>query len=711
MKNFKKLIKEAHLGNPLNEVNDSKTVSTKHLDAIIYEDGGIKLRINSSNKSPYGYTKRDLIKSPFGVQDEEFTFDYIKKEINEVYKNFPDEEIKELLLKVTQHKNSLNEDIQAENILKKLFGKKLDPSVIAILVDEINDIIKKKPSIKDNPEEIAKELAKDSDIDPKLLLKPRMGFIGEEPLNEDLIKEITLGGGDYSDSYGNNQAEEQLTTTEDYEIFMELFPQGEASRILMDPKRKELYDQHLEWTKENQYNNTFEHMQFHLINHDGEDYKVHQTQYYNGNYKDFRNPRFTELMISKDGKRMGTYLVDTAEYVKDLRDLESQGKLGPRVSESIKEEDRATKVDRIFAGDIEIPEFDPEDVLADLEREKNEEFSSTEQKMINQIKSYKKRGSAMINLPYDVRKFYFDNRKKIDALNEGKYFSLEKGDKLKVPHPIYKNLTLTITNPKGSGYEYYSKHDEGGVEKGWAEAGYFSSAIEKGDAELIKAIKEDMNDPVLVRARAAKMADEKEKAKQSSLNKKYGSTFMDKLDAELDLKAELQDLKDEREQLMIDMEQEAEPEGGEIADRYGSRLNDIDARMAAIKSELDDLRMYESVNEGEYRIEYEDEDDNRNYIKIKASSEEEAEQKSSGLDGFRTLKSIELVDEGTCGYTPDGEPRSKPAGPDLNEDDELNVNIDNANDNYAKSIDAESRSGAYESLQKSLREKLQERLK
>jgi len=118
-----------------------------------------------------------------------------------------------------------------------------------------------------------------------------------ESVNEDLIKEITLAGGDYSDSYGNNQAEEQLTTTEDYEIFMELFPQGEASRILMDPKRKELYDQHLEWTKDNQYNNTFEHMQFHLINHDGEDYKVHQTQYYNGNYKDFRNPRFTELMI------------------------------------------------------------------------------------------------------------------------------------------------------------------------------------------------------------------------------------------------------------------------------------------------------------------------------------------------------------------------------------------------------------------------------
>ena len=110
-------------------------------------------------------------------------------------------------------------------------------------------------------------------------------------------------------------------------------------------------------------------------------------------------------------------------------------------------------------------------------------------------------------------------------------------------------------------------------------------------------INEDMNDPVLVKARAAKMAAEKEKAKQAALDKKYGSSYMDKLDAEISLKQELQDLKDEREQLMIDMEQEAEPEGGEITDRYGSRLNDIDTRMAEIKSELDDLRMYESLNE------------------------------------------------------------------------------------------------------------------
>ena len=70
-------------------------------------------------------------------------------------------------------------------------------------------------------------------------------------------------------------------------------------------------------------------------------------------------------------------------------------------------------------------------------------------------------------------------------VKEDKYFSLEKGDKLKVNHPEYKNLILTITNPKGSGYEYISKHDGAEAEKGFAPAGYFSSAIERGDAELI----------------------------------------------------------------------------------------------------------------------------------------------------------------------------------------------------------------------------------
>ena len=128
--------------------------------------------------------------------------------------------------------------------------------------------------------------------------------------------------------------------------------------------------------------------------------------------------------------------------------------------------------------------------------------------------------------------------------------------------------------------------------------------------EFMESVNEidSLNDPALIKARAAQMKraemDKEEaeyKAKQAALNKKYGSSFMDKLDAELDLKAELEDLNHEREMIMIDMEEEAEPEGGEIADRYGERLNQIDQRIADIQEELDDLRMYESVNEDRFK--------------------------------------------------------------------------------------------------------------
>jgi len=195
---------------------------------------------------------------------------------------------------------------------------------------------------------------------------------------------------------------------------------------------------------------------------------------------------------------------------------------------------------------------------------------------------------------------------------------------------------------------------------------------------LGESLEEDMNDPVLMKARAAKIADEKEMARQAALDKKYGSSFMGKLDAEIDLKQEFQDLKDEREQLMIDMEQEAEPEGGEIADRYGSRLNDIDAKMSVIKSELDDLRMYESVNKninentlGDLVKKY-----GKDLINFVIGIDELTKDEIKDVEYLDDRIQIHLEEpeirqkylpEGTCGYTPDGEPRSKPAGPDLNE--------------------------------------------
>ena len=87
-------------------MNDNKYISTKYLDAILYPEGGMKLVINSVTKSSYGWTKRDLLSAPFGVETKEFTFDYVKSKVDEVYSTFPNEEIDELLNKVKQYNDS-----------------------------------------------------------------------------------------------------------------------------------------------------------------------------------------------------------------------------------------------------------------------------------------------------------------------------------------------------------------------------------------------------------------------------------------------------------------------------------------------------------------------------------------------------------------------------------------------------------------------------
>ncbi len=65
-------------------------------------------------------------------------------------------------------------------------------------------------------------------------------------------------------------------------------------------------------------------------------------------------------------------------------------------------------------------------------------------------------------------------------------------------------------------------------------------------------------------------------------------------DEALTLRGMLADLKKEREQLFRDMEQEAEPEGGPIADRYGNELNKIEDRMYKIAKQLRDYDLNEN---------------------------------------------------------------------------------------------------------------------
>ena len=67
-------------------------------------------------------------------------------------------------------------------------------------------------------------------------------------------------------------------------------------------------------------------------------------------------------------------------------------------------------------------------------------------------------------------------------------------------------------------------------------------------------------------------------------------------DEALTLRGMKAEIEDEIAQLYRDMEQEAEPEGGPIADRYGNELNKLEDRLYKINKQLDDYDMNESLN-------------------------------------------------------------------------------------------------------------------
>ena len=78
-------------------------VNTDNLTAIIYNDGDMKLQIYNKYKSSYGWSPRELVVSHLSVKANEFTFDYVKSQVDEVYSTFSNKEIHELINKVKKY--------------------------------------------------------------------------------------------------------------------------------------------------------------------------------------------------------------------------------------------------------------------------------------------------------------------------------------------------------------------------------------------------------------------------------------------------------------------------------------------------------------------------------------------------------------------------------------------------------------------------------
>ena len=81
-------------------MKENKYISTSHLEAIV-ADSYVKVIVRKP-KIKFGPAELlgKLIYSPYGVTYHDFGYDYVRRAVDRVYRDFGDEEIKELINKV-----------------------------------------------------------------------------------------------------------------------------------------------------------------------------------------------------------------------------------------------------------------------------------------------------------------------------------------------------------------------------------------------------------------------------------------------------------------------------------------------------------------------------------------------------------------------------------------------------------------------------------
>ena len=113
-------------------------------------------------------------------------------------------------------------------------------------------------------------------------------------------------------------------------LFADILPKGSASEAKAIKALKD-HDRSPIKSRMGQYAPMFVHIQYHEFEHEGDQYRLHQTQYYNSNFEDKDptfNPGVTKLDLMKinlidgtDSEDVGEMLVKTDEYIKDLKRL------------------------------------------------------------------------------------------------------------------------------------------------------------------------------------------------------------------------------------------------------------------------------------------------------------------------------------------------------------------------------------------------------
>ena len=420
----------------------------------------------------------------------------------------------------------------------------------------------------------------------------------------------------------------------------------------------------------------------------------------------------------------------------------------------LNEEDRATRVDKMLSGEYEDEDYKDskryDDVRAELEDEINEEnekydhiaraeygkpFSllsiAQKQEMLSYMNretekefetDFERRRKGDLDDEYDGMTDY--QRRRMDE-NMGEWpkeltsrYSDEYRFELEKVSPTYQD--------KPGRAKYRVIDIESGELKGTPVFGKPESLMAYAD-DLIKpqggtqstnlgeSLDEDINDPVLMKTRAAQM-------KRDAMDKKDLENKSKRISADeaIDLRYELSILDNEREDVLmriedigVEMEQTAEPEGGPIADKLGERLMRAEKELRAINNQIidikDDLGIFDmnesDLNEIGIGSEYFFQVNNDQFKKEVDQSENynDFEKRVYGIIGPDNFKMAKITDPDAMKNYYDGIRGNRPKF--------MEEELFTPNEMGDEAVEKESNSAAYESLQESLRKKLRERLK
>jgi hypothetical protein len=274
--------------------------------------------------------------------------------------------------------------------------------------------------------------------------------------------------------------------------------------------------------------------------------------------------------------------LDEAEL--DRREKAQVKKIVKQLKKSVKSHDKQAKTLDKLVKELAIPgPQQVEDQLADLAQAiSREEFAM----------------KVIYDLPYKVKKDVLLNMQKLftqrEDVNEDNRFKISKPRYVKDKNnPNFLRVFIDYPTPEGAAIALGKETMSGQVRRLGAAAAMQNMNKIADDLKKRFNIEDieitDMeNGKVQLFAVSDDFVDVRT-TRYPGINERID------FDEALTLRGMKADLEDEIAQLYRDMEQEAEPEGGEIADYYGNQLDKLEGRLYKIKKQLDDYDMNENV--------------------------------------------------------------------------------------------------------------------